>query len=156
MYYNCHENVNLEWINIYKLELTCFFFRHMLLSRHNDHMDVISYASINTPEMPASEKKGNKQNTVRASLFARCKQNVTIRKKPPLHYFRSFIHVACGKITQVVSNTPTPNRSSMHATSIWVCACGRPTECLTLHTWARKRPTKVQRNVITLPNNTRC
>jgi len=32
--------------------------------------------------MPISEKKGNKQNTVRVLLLARCKQNVTIRMKP--------------------------------------------------------------------------
>jgi len=32
--------------------------------------------------MPISEKKGNKQNTVRALLLARRKQNVTIRMKP--------------------------------------------------------------------------
>ena len=44
----------------------------------------------------------------------------------------------------------------MYATSIWVCSCGRTMECLTLHTWARKRPTKGQHSVITLPNNARC
>ena len=55
----------------------------MLLSWHNDHRDAISYASIKKPDLPTSEKKGNKRNTVRALLLARCKQNVTIRRKPP-------------------------------------------------------------------------
>ena len=40
--------------------------------------------------------------------------------------------------SQVISNFPTPNRSRMYATTIWVCSCGRPTECLTLlHTRTR-------------------
>jgi len=41
-------------------------------------------------------------------------------------------------------------RTRMYATNIWVCSCGRPTEDLTLHMWARKRPTKGQRSVINL------
>jgi len=54
----------------------------MLLSRHNDHRNVISYASIMKPDVPTYEKKENKQNTFRILLLARCKQNVTIRMEP--------------------------------------------------------------------------